>query len=195
MRPATRVLVAIIALALAGTPAMAQAPVKPGLGLGLVGGYYSLGGDDFTGTDAGFGGEASVRFGVSPAWSILGGVGISSHDVSGETLINLRISAEPRYMFHMPSSPITPFLGVRAAWTQSSATVAGDDYSQTGYIIGGTGGVQIRMSPKLLFEGAVTFAAASFGDFDVNGTTLSGSDASGTILALQLGIVYQMGGK
>jgi hypothetical protein len=194
MRSPICALEALTALALVAAPASAQAPVTPGLGIGLAGGYYSLAGDAFAGTDAGFGGEASVHFGLGPVWTILGGVGISSHDdASVGTLTNLRISAEPRYMLRLPSSPITPFLGVRASWARLSATFAGDDYSQTGYIIGGTGGVQVRMTPTLKFEGAVTYASASFGDWAVNGSTVTGTDASGTILALQLGVVYQRG--
>jgi hypothetical protein len=196
----TRIAAALVAAALAAGTVLAQAPADDQgskFGLGLAGGYYSLGGDDFETTDAGYGFEVSGHFHLSPKIALLGGFGMNWNDDSfiDETITTMRISVEPRYLFHMEGGKLTPFLGARVGYLSAGATVQDVDFSQTGFYFAGTGGVLVRMSPAMMFEAGVQFGQASFGDAEADGQTIDDSDASGSFLALQLGIVYHFGKK
>jgi hypothetical protein len=200
MHFAKRVLMAAAVLTLCAAPAFAQGTgplTKGGLGIGVAGGYYSLGGDDFETTDAGFGGLAMVQYNLSPRFQLVGGVGMSWHDDSyiEETITNMRVSAEPRFYFPMAGGSMHPYIGGLAGWSRSSATVSGYDLSQSGFYFGGTGGLQFSLGPKTAFEVAVVLASMSFGDAEVDGESQPDTDASGTILALQAGVVFKLGGR
>jgi hypothetical protein len=75
---------AVAAIVLLSTSVTAQElPVPAGFGIGATGGYYTLNGDDFEGTDAAFGFEGYLRYTAPAGFQILAGVHYSSHDTEG----------------------------------------------------------------------------------------------------------------
>ena len=195
MRYSARITTALVAAALCATPALAQQKTG-GVGLGVVGGYFSPGGSDFEYTDAGFGVEASGRLHLGPSWVMLGGFGMSWHDDSSidETITVMRVSVEPRYLFPSQGT-LTPFIGGRAGWAHATATAGGYDLTQNGYYFAGAGGLMIQMSPTMAFEAEVMFGSMHLGDASADGTTISDTAADGSFLGLQAGIVIQLGGS
>jgi hypothetical protein len=203
MRSVKCVLGSLAVAAFAAAPVTAQtvggsgSGGKGGMSVGVAGGYYSLGGDDFTTTDAGFGGEASLRYGVSRSFTLKAGVSISSHHDSyiDDNIQALAVSVEPRYMISMPGTPkLTPFIGGRVQWARESATVQGIDLNGSGFGFGGVGGFQYLASPQLAIESSVIFTTQSFGEVKYQGTVVQTS-TSGTILGLQFGVVFHFGAK
>ena len=200
MNNAARVVAALAAAALCAAPATAQmaggnAGGKGSISVGVAGGYYSLGGEDFNTTDAGFGGEASLRYGVNRNIELKAGVGISSHDDSSinESIKGLSVSVEPRYMISMAGTPkLTPFIGGRVQWARESATVGGIDLSGNGFGFGVVGGFQYLASPQLGIEASVLLVSQSFGEVKYGGQVVN-SSTSGTVLGLQVGLVFKFG--
>jgi hypothetical protein len=194
MRHAARITTALVATVLSAAPALAQK--TGGVGLGLAGGYFSPGGSDFEYTDAGVGLEASGRFHLGPSLQLLGGLGLSWHNVTDidETITVMRVSVEPRYTFPSQGT-LTPFIGGRAGWAHGTASYLGTDYTQNGYYFAGAGGLMIRMSPTLSFEVEAMFGTMHLGDAKGGGATVTGSSADGSFLGVQAGVVLQLGGQ
>jgi hypothetical protein len=197
MRFVTRSLaVAAIVALLGSTTAVAQSKIS----LGLVGGLYSLGGDDFEGVDAGFHFEGTVRYMASPQFSINvgGGYNVNSTEAADINFNVFRILAQPRYMFRMANPSFTPWVGGQVEWhsysTEADFGAGPEDVSANGFGFGGLAGFTYWASPTLGIEGSVAFLSVQFGDADVGGQTVSGSDASGTALGVQLGVVIKLGG-
>lgn len=165
------------------------------IGLEAAGIYATLSGDDFQGVDAGMGLDAQIRFNVAPRISIGAGVQRTSHgnDVVPENFGVLGIFAEPRLTFSMPASPLTPFIGARVALMKSSIESGGTEVKQSGYLVGGTGGIMFRAGPMVNIVAAVVFGSLSFGDQEVNGTEQPGTDTGGTSLALRAGVNINLG--
>lgn len=177
------------------TAVQAQTSATPsGFALGGKLGYYTLSGDDFEGVDAGFGFEGNVRYTLLSGFQILGGVHYAIHGMEGldENMNVLAIFAEPRYVFAIGSPTISPFVGGRAAWVRESVDIQGVDASASGFAFGGTGGLLFQVAPQVAIETSVLFAAVSFGDIEIEGESIDGTDTSGTTLALQGGIVISL---
>lgn len=203
MRPAKLLsLVASVVVALlCVTPARADAQVSIGIGGQLL----SLGGDDFQGTDAGFGGEANVMFRVGNALKLGGGAQYSSHndDAFDNSLKILGLFAEGRYMLATASGKATPYVAGRGGWVQASVSdvdVDGDgtpDFKKvktSGFAFGGGGGVMITLSPTVALDLGAIFHSVSVGDVDADGTTIPNTDASGTGLQIRVGVSFRVGG-
>lgn len=180
---------------LTATAVDAQTSATPtGFALGGNLGYYTLSGDDFEGIDAGLGFEGNARYTFLSGFQIVGGVHYASHGFEGldENMNVLAIFVDPRYVFAIGSPMIAPFVGGRAAWVRESMDIQGIDASANGFAFGGTGGLLFQVAPQVAIETSVMFAAVSFGDIEVEGVTIDGSDSSGTTLALQGGIVLSL---
>jgi opacity protein-like surface antigen len=188
-----RKLVAVLfALALVGASVSAAQ-----VGIGVSGQYLSLGGSDFEGTDAGFGAEGNVMFPIGTSIKLGPSVQYSSHDVPafGESLSLLGIFGEGRYMLG-GGGKATPYIGARVGYAMASASVSGiGDISQNGMAFGGGVGVMIAMSPTLAIDLNGMFHSVSLGDAEVDGQSISGSDASGTALQIRAGVNFKLGGQ
>ena len=197
MRSVSRVLAGLATAGLFAAPALAQTSQAPSskLSLGFTAGLYSLSGDDFEDVKSGWHFEGTGRYMVSPQVSILGGIGynINSTEVSDVSLNVWRIEVQPRYMFRMSDPKITPWVGAQIEWHRYSTEFGGDDVNASGFGFGGLGGVTYWTSPKLGVEVSAAFYSISFGDASVAGETVSGTDASGTALGLQVGVVFKLG--
>lgn len=183
-----RFVAVLFALALIGASVSAAQ-----IGIGVSGQYLSLGGDDFSGTDAGFGVEGNVMFPVGQSIRLGPSAQWSSHDVGGETLSLLGIFGEGRYMFS-GGGKLTPYLGARGGWAQGSADVAGTSVSASGYAFGGGAGVMIAMSPTLAIDLNGMFHTVSLGEAKADGTVV-GPESNGTALQIRAGINFKLGGQ
>ena len=162
--------------------------------IGVSGQYLSLGGDDFSGTDAGPGIEGNVMFPVAPSIKVGASAQWSSHDVSGESLKILGIFGEGRYLFTMTGKS-TPYIAARGGWTQASADVTGlGSLKQSGFAFGGGVGVMIAMTPSVAIDLNGMFHSVSLGDIKADGTTVDGTSASGTALQIRAGVNFKLGG-
>ena len=86
-----------------------------------------------------------------------------------------------------------PYLGARGAWLRQSGDSAGIDIKASGWSFGLVGGINWQVNPKVAIETGVNWNAISFGDVEVDGTSVSGSDSSGNGFAFTTGIVVGLG--
>lgn len=194
MRNAWSAAIAVTGLALAAGAATAQVPGPVGgVALEFAGLYATLSGSDFQGINAGFGGDAQVRFGGRLSLGL--GAQYTSHgnDVVPDNSKVIGIFAEPRITFHVPASPITPYVGARVGWMNSSISSGGTDIKSSGYEAGATGGVMFRAGPMVQIVLAAVFASVHFGDQKVNGASQANSDTSGSSLAIRAGVRIGLG--
>lgn len=184
MRNGLSMTAAVVGLILSAGVAQAQ-----GVRVELTGAYQSLSGDDFEGTNSGIGGEAQVRFGMGRMTLGVGAL-LSSHGIDGidDKLKILGLLAEPRFVFALTGSPLSPFIAARFAYLRETLTTGGQDFKATGFAFGGGAGVNYRISPLIQILVAAYFQSARFGDVDVDGTTSPGTDASGTAMTLRAGL-------
>ena len=194
MKAALRLTALAVALCLAGPVAAQKIKMNGGGGgfaIGANGGFYTLSGDDFETTDAGFGLNGFVRYNFPSGFSISGGFQWNTHndDFIGESITIIGVIVDPRYYFQLKTPTVTPFVGGRAGYLRESVTVAGFDLSASGFAFGGTGGILFQASPQFAIETTVSFQSLSFGDVDVDGTTVPNTDASGTSLGISAGLV------
>jgi opacity protein-like surface antigen len=198
MHVAKRFLITAAALALCAAPAVAQSAGGGKMAVGVVGGLYTLGGDDFEGVDAGIHFEGTLRFTMSPQITIGvgGGYNMNSTDVEGVDMNVLRVLVQPRYTFRMAGdSKLAPWVAAQAEWHRYSSTISGIDVSATGFGFGGLVGVTYWTSPTLGLEASAGFHSISFGDAEADGQTAQGTEASGTAMGLQFGVVFKLGGR
>lgn len=180
----------LFALALIGA-SVSAAQVSIGAGAQ----YLSLGGDDFTDVDAGFGVAGNVMFPVGQSIKV-GAVGQwSTHGVAGtDGLDVLAAFAEGRYLFG-GGGKATPYIGGRVGWAQYSLSAGGTSAKATAIPFGGGVGVLIAMSPTLSIDLNGMYHSLSFGNAKVDGTEIPGSEAKGTGLQINAGISFKLGGQ
>lgn len=190
---------------LAGTPeaARGQAPGQ-GVGLEVNAGYYTLGGDDFEGIDAGPGFEAVASYGWAGGFALGVGAGIGLHDAdapdgagaASSDLDLIGIFAQPVYRFNISArgTPhVHPFVGARIGYARLSSETedtgtAAVEVSASGFSAGGLGGVEVWISDEVGLTGSALFDVLSFGDADVDGVTQADTDSSGTRLGFRGGL-------
>lgn len=179
----------LFALALIGA-SVSAAQVSIGAGAQ----YLSLGGDDFSDADAGFGFAGNVMFPVGQSMKV-GAVGQwSTHDVAGtDGLDVLGALAEGRYLFG-GGGKATPYVGARVGWAQYSLSAGGATGKATAIPFGGGVGVMIAMSPTLAIDLNGMFHSLSFGNVSVDGTEIADTKLSGTGLQINAGISFTLGG-
>ena len=189
---------------LAGTPDGARAQAGQGVGLEANAGYYSLGGDDFTGIDEGFGFEAVASYGWASGFSLGIGAGIGMHDAEAPDGVGdvdsdfdlIGVFAQPTYRFNVSAQEtphVHPFLGARVGYARISSETEGTgapevEASANGFSAGGLGGVEIWLTDEVGVTGSVLFDVLSFGDTEVDGETQPDSDSSGTRLGFRGGL-------
>ena len=197
MHVAKRLLSAAAALVLCATPALAQGSGGGKLSLGIVGGLYSLGGDDFTGVKSGFHFEGTARFLVSPqiALAVGGGYNMNTTEASSVNFNVLRVLDQPRYMIRLADPKLAPWIGAQAEWHRYSSKYSGESMNASGFGFGALAGATYWTSPTLGIEASVAFLSIAFGDASIAGTTATGSKLSGTALGLQVGVVFKLGGR
>jgi hypothetical protein len=178
------VLGALLLVCLAPGPLRAQE-----VSFSLGAGWYQPGGADFDETDGGVGYHASaamalterVEVGVGAQWSIHG------VDFSDDDYDIVGVFVEPRAWFG-PEGTVRPYLAARLAWVRESIAV--ERVSRAADGIGGAGevGLAVALTPTVQLEGGVSFALLSFGDFETDAGTLSGTESSGRAVGVRLGV-------
>ncbi|MGH7568612.1 MAG: outer membrane beta-barrel protein [Gemmatimonadales bacterium] len=193
--------VSVVVALLCFTPARAGAQVSIGVG----GQFLSLSGDDFEGTDAGFGGEAKVMFSAGKVVKLGGGVQYSSHnqDNLAASVKILGLIAEGRYMFATASGKATPYVAGRGGWVQGrvsdpdfdgDGTPDANKLTSSGFAFGAGGGVLVSLSSSTSLDLGAVFHSVSLGDIDADGTTIPNSDSNGTVFQFRVGVSFMVGG-
>lgn len=136
------------------------------------------------------------RFMVSPqiAVAVGGGYNMNTTEVSGENLNVLRVLVQPRYIFQMADSKLTPWIAAQAEWHRYSSKSGGASVNASGFGFGALAGATYWASPTTGFEGSVAYyPSMAFGNASVAGQTVSGSDGSGSAFGIQVGAVFKLG--
>ncbi len=184
----------IMAASLFATPAAAQ-----GIQIDANGGVYSPGGDDFDGTDAGFGGEVGVIYNF-PSGFGLGVAGRrSSHnfddsiglvDSSFEIVGFLGVI---RYAFPGQSS-VTPYVEGRAGLSDVTLEVSSGGVSAesgaSGFEGGAVVGLGIPVGTKVAVDLSAMFSYLNLGDFEIGGVSLTGTESTGSVIGFRAGFSF-----
>ena len=178
MRSSRTLLLAMVLWVLMPASLLAQSAQRLSVqGSGL---WLKLLGDNFEGTDAGYGFEAQVRYTPS-AFSIGAGFQWTSHGVDGSpdraTLVGGFV--EPRYVFSTASSSLFPYLSGRfyAVRFRSENSANNTRTTSTGLAANGGGGVLVRITPRVNVDLGATFGYFKFNEFTFEnlGTGIEGT--------------------
>ena len=166
----------------------------------------TLFGDDFTGLNTGFGGEAQLRYNPS-AFSIGGGIQYTTHSVDLDALgiqdqgfdfssSLVGFFVEPRYVFDMGSDRAAPYVSSR--FSISNLTVkaefmgASAEVTDTGITVNAGGGMLVRMGARSNLDLGATFGYKRLGA--ISSGTGDDSSGSGTNIIYRIGIAFGLGG-
>ena len=197
MRPSTCSLCALILLAGAIVPAAAQTRSTWSLQGSAL--YSGLGGNAYSGIDAGPGFEVQARRKLSPVWSLGCGFQGTYHSLSAFSG-DLKLQGgfcEPRRLVDINSESVFPYLSARASVLRQSLTSGAFKSSADGATINvGTGimmpfGSSAGSFPTLL-ELGISAGYTWFGDFSATSGTgqgaVTGSTGGGWNYVLRVGI-------
>jgi hypothetical protein len=166
--------------------------------------YNTVDGDVFDGLNAGFGGEAQIRY-TPGALSVGAGFQYTEHGAKtqegGFRLPDVRLYGgfiEPRYRIHTGSYVVAPYVSARFSVLKAGFEGGEFSLSATSIQLNGGGGLLYRLGPRLNLD-----AGATFGYNHRSRSTLSGDDgevlrtdppASGVNLVVRLGLAVGIGG-
>ena len=173
-------------------PLLAQdhQPRTRGLTIGASGGFFIVGGEDFSATDDALGVNAYIGYRALKRFDVNLGVHYSSHGLGfgSRDLAILAIYAEPRVLFPIPESPATFSLGLRAGWARRDASTETSTFESTGYGVGGVAAIQIGVARSLNVEALLSVNLLSF-------APIFGSERdSGSVIGVQLGLSVPLPG-
>ena len=130
-------------------------------------------------TSSGLGGGLEVGYRVTPRLLAYAGFDLAKQaiDVAGlDGNFGLtHLEAGARLSFPIRHSKAMPYVGVWAGRRSLSTTVdnvvtgASSDISMSGISVGGSGGVQVFVSPKLALDGGVSLGVGKLGNIKVDG--------------------------
>jgi hypothetical protein len=130
-------------------------------------------------TSSGLGGGLEVGYRVTPRLLAYAGFDLAKQaiDVAGlDGNFGLtHLEAGARLSFPIRHSKAIPYVGVWAGRRSLSTTVdnvvtgASSDLSMSGMSVGGSGGVQVFVSPKLALDGGVSLGVGKLGNIKVDG--------------------------
>ena len=179
-------LAALTLLALLLLPAAGQGQE---LRLGLGGGWYQPGGDDFDDTDGGIGYHGAVGLALTESVELDLGAQWSRHGVTFSTddYDVVAVYVEPR-LFLAEGGAVRPYVSGRLAWVRQSIDV--EDVGRSSNGLGGAGelGVAVGLGPSVDLEGGLSLGFLSFGDFETDAGTLEDTDSSGRALGVRVGL-------
>lgn len=203
MRSNLKIFATLLALVLIASPAAAeQGDQYFGGNLG----YFALQGDDYEAIEAGFGLNGLYRRDMNNDWSLSGIIQWNKHGIDGADDDNVSVLAfgiEPRKSFSTNNPIMRPFVGARAAYLRQGAEVtvvdpvtlqsSNADLSASGWAFGLVGGIAWQVNPKMSFETNINWNAVSFGDIELDGDSINGTDSSGRGLSFTTGLVFAFG--
>jgi hypothetical protein len=182
----------LVLLALAAVRAEAQQAL--GVGLGAVGGYYWLEGDDFEEVDPGPGVEGALRISLFNRLQLGGGAHFSRHriDFLDTDVDVVMIFAEPRLTFGREWPRVAPFIAGRVGYALQSADVRTTggrvEVDAAGYVVGGVAGLEFPLNRHVALEFSGTYYWISLGEAEVSGTPLTLPEASGAAIGARGGL-------
>ncbi|MEN8143568.1 MAG: outer membrane beta-barrel protein [Gemmatimonadota bacterium] len=186
-------LAALVAVAISAAPVAAQ-----GIQIDANGGVYVLGGDDFDGADAGFGGEVGVIYNF-PSGFGLGVAGRrSTHNVDDPTGTGLLDTSFEiigflgviRYEFPGQSS-VTPYVEGRAGLSDVTVEVSSGGVSAesgaTGFEGAGVVGLGIPVGSKVSVDLSANFSYLDLGAFELGGLSIPDTESTGSLIGFRAG--------
>jgi opacity protein-like surface antigen len=188
-----RTLIAGALLGAVALPAAAQIASGPSFSFEPAALYATVNGDDFAGTDAGFGFDVQGRVKFS-ALSLGVGYQRSSHDVESVTE-NIAASGffiEPRYEFATPG-PVTPYLSARVGRVTTSLESGGSEAEQSGFSFGGGAGIVMPLAKSVRLNTSATWNRVSLGNAKLNGSEIPDSESKGSSVMLRVGMSLNFG--
>jgi hypothetical protein len=193
VRPALVVLLFVMA----GVPLTAHAQSAQRMSIQASGLFLQLYGNDFEGTDPGYGFEAQLRYTPS-AWSFGAGFQYTTHGIENSpdraTLVGGFI--EPRYVFSTGSASVFPYLSGRFYVVKFTSENSDTDIrvTTTGLAGNGGGGVLVRLSTRMNLDLGATFGYFKFNEFTFEnlGTGIEGTSegGNGTNLVGRVGLTF-----
>ena len=171
--------------------------------LGIGAGFGTLTGDDFENSEAGFtvGGNLlflrpnGIQLGLAFDYSQYG---VGDVDLNGivlesgeEPVTQLDILGVLRYVF--PDEAAQFFLGGKAGFSRRSAEVSIIESSSSGLAVGPMAGVQVPVG-NLALEIGLDAMFVSYGDVEIDGTKITGTDATGFRILGRVGLSIPLGG-
>lgn len=171
-----------VLLSVVSTKASAQ------MSASIAGGYFGYTGNDYEDVDGGLGLEGVIRFtgqkhvglGVGGAFNRYG------IDILNETVNASAVFAEIRY--DQRNGALLPFVGGRLGWAREAADVAGYAFSNSGLLMGAVLGLDFPLPHGLDLEIALQNSYVTFGDAEIDGTTISSTNVSGFRYGLTVGL-------
>jgi hypothetical protein len=194
-RKLTLLVAAIAIIALSSEVSAQNNANPPGFGLGATIGGVSFS-DSINDFNFGYAAEGNVRYSFESGFHIVGGVTYGKLNVenqSGDRDI-LGFWVDPRLTLNQGRPGVAPYIGGRLAYNSWdwSGEINGvpREASATGWTLGLAVGVYVPLARTLALEAALNLGFTSFGDIDLDGTSLPNSSDSGVSSALKVGLVY-----
>lgn len=184
----------LVACSITLLPGHGQAQQAIRIGLGAVGGYYTIEGDDFEEADPGFGAEGILRLTLLERLQLGGGVHWSRHrvDVLNTDLDVLVAFAEGRLTFARESPNIAPFIAGRVGYALSSTEIRVQglevEADAAGYLLGAIAGLEFPLGEHLALEGSASYYWLSFGETELSGSPITLPESRGHALGIRAGL-------
>lgn len=147
-------------------------------------------------TSSGLGAGIELGYRVTPRLLAYAGFDIAKQaiDVAGlDGNFGLtHLEAGARLSFPIPHSKVLPYLGAWVGWRSLSTTVdnfdtgVSSDLSFSGLALGGSGGMQLFLSPKLALDGGVSVGFGKLGNVKVDGQRQEGGDILNNTTTMRL---------
>jgi hypothetical protein len=180
----------LTALTLLITPALATSQARLGrefAAIGVNGGLFVLGGQDFQVTDDALGAEANVSVHVAgPVFLGVGGHYSSHGTVVAAPLRIVGVFLEPQAVFSIGRNAVLRF-GVRGGWLHRSIEASTTNYKSSGKGLGVEAAADYSLGGPLAIEGAATLDYLSFDSLFPSGNADTGT-AFGLHVGCRLGL-------
>ena len=187
-----RVVLVIVALMPVGAVSAGQEDTAPnGLGLAFGVGYVVVDGERFEGAELGFGFGAALRYAKSSGLEFRVAGSYSSHriDLVDSAIKSLMFHVEGRYV-QTSTVAIAPFIGVLLGVGRVSLESQGINATAVGPTFGAVGGLLFQIAETTAFETGLTWTMSTYGDAKVEGVTIAGTSATGTLFGLYVGFAF-----
>lgn len=187
-RPASAV--ALLAFAV-GAPAEAPGQLVTAVGAG----WYVLDVGLLPEINSGPGIDGVVRFDLTGWLQVGAGLQFNAHTV-GESSESYEVMVpflEPRFLIGSESARWTPFLAPRIGWMRHSFRFLGQDATGSGRLLGGLGGMGLRVSPTLSILASVIYYRATVRRLDLGDVQVTFNDLSADAYGFRAAVEWTPG--
>ncbi|HEX7051680.1 MAG TPA: hypothetical protein VF188_15860 [Longimicrobiales bacterium] len=182
-RAATAAAVMTVACLLAPHAASAQR-------VGISAAYVTYTGSDYAGREGGLGIEGVLRHRTATGSEV--GLGLAGSRApikeSNASLSIVQVFIEARNVFQQAEARAVPFLGGRCGWIRQSGEVGDAEFTDDGFSLGATGGVEVAVNPLVAIDVGLTGSYVIFGNAHIEGETVANTSNSGFQWMFQVGV-------